>query len=192
MTRTGITAAMTSDKDLTEDRFEDRFRQFGWPKLRARLFHLLFLVRRPMTLGARGDSSSINSFESMMLMESMMMSRQLVVDGKFSIQSVKPGEYTIAARGAARSGAGAPNAGRGGPQQPMNLWASADVSVSGADVSGVVLRLIPGVDIRGRVTLEGDTTAKPVDFSAVTVRLQSAPGPGVLHRLELRRTHRAS
>lgn len=29
-------------------------RQRGWPRLRARLFHLYFLLRRPMTLGVRG------------------------------------------------------------------------------------------------------------------------------------------
>lgn len=33
---------------------EARFRQSGWPGLRARLFHLSFLLRRPMTLGVRG------------------------------------------------------------------------------------------------------------------------------------------
>ena len=33
---------------------EDQFRQRGWPGLRARLFHSYFLLRRPMTLGARG------------------------------------------------------------------------------------------------------------------------------------------
>jgi len=32
----------------------DTFRQTGWPGIRARLFHLYFLLRRPMTLGARG------------------------------------------------------------------------------------------------------------------------------------------
>jgi ADP-ribose pyrophosphatase YjhB (NUDIX family) len=30
------------------------FRQTGWPGVRARLFHTLFLIRRPMTLGVRG------------------------------------------------------------------------------------------------------------------------------------------
>ncbi|UCI09290.1 NUDIX domain-containing protein [Mesorhizobium sp. B1-1-8] len=30
------------------------FRQTGWLGLRARLFHLYFLLRRPMTLGVRG------------------------------------------------------------------------------------------------------------------------------------------
>lgn len=33
---------------------EARFRQTGWPGLRARLFHVYFILRRPMTLGARG------------------------------------------------------------------------------------------------------------------------------------------
>ncbi|TPN82526.1 NUDIX domain-containing protein [Mesorhizobium sp. CU2] len=33
---------------------EEAFRQTGWPGLRARLFHLFFLLRRPMTIGVRG------------------------------------------------------------------------------------------------------------------------------------------
>jgi ADP-ribose pyrophosphatase YjhB (NUDIX family) len=33
---------------------EKQFRQRGWPGLRGRLFHLYFLLRRPMTLGVRG------------------------------------------------------------------------------------------------------------------------------------------
>lgn len=33
---------------------EARFRQTGWPGLRAKLFHTYFLLRRPMTLGVRG------------------------------------------------------------------------------------------------------------------------------------------
>lgn len=37
-----------------DDAAEARFRQTGWPGLRARLFHLFFLLRRPMTFGVRG------------------------------------------------------------------------------------------------------------------------------------------
>lgn len=33
---------------------ERPFRQSGWPRLRSRLFHTLFLLQRPMTLGVRG------------------------------------------------------------------------------------------------------------------------------------------
>jgi ADP-ribose pyrophosphatase YjhB (NUDIX family) len=33
---------------------EDRFRQTGWPGLRARLFHFYFRLKRPVTFGVRG------------------------------------------------------------------------------------------------------------------------------------------
>jgi ADP-ribose pyrophosphatase YjhB (NUDIX family) len=41
-----------------------RFHQSGWPGLRSRLFHIYFVLRRPMTLGTRGlvhdtDSNSV-------------------------------------------------------------------------------------------------------------------------------------
>jgi len=39
---------------MTEASAEAAFRQTGWPGLRARLFHLYFVLRRPMTLGVRG------------------------------------------------------------------------------------------------------------------------------------------
>ena len=40
---------------MTDAADEERpYRQTGWPGLRARLFHLYFLLRRPMTLGVRG------------------------------------------------------------------------------------------------------------------------------------------
>jgi ADP-ribose pyrophosphatase YjhB (NUDIX family) len=39
---------------MTNTDDEARFRQTGWPGLRARLFHLYFLFSRPMTLGVRG------------------------------------------------------------------------------------------------------------------------------------------
>lgn len=45
--------ATVADDEIAEEQFDERFRQIGWPKLRARLFHTLFLMRRPMTLGAR-------------------------------------------------------------------------------------------------------------------------------------------
>jgi hypothetical protein len=86
------------------------------------------------------------------MMESLLMSRPTVIAGKFSLPSVKPGEYTIAVRGASQSDAAAAapaGAGRGGPLPAMTLWASADISVNGVDLSDIVLRLQPGVDIAG-------------------------------------------
>jgi ADP-ribose pyrophosphatase YjhB (NUDIX family) len=37
-----------------DDRAPDTPRQAGWRRARSRLFHLYFLLRRPMTLGVRG------------------------------------------------------------------------------------------------------------------------------------------
>jgi 8-oxo-dGTP pyrophosphatase MutT (NUDIX family) len=51
---------LIAGRDITHDHGvlmagdEDQFRQSGWPGVRARLFHFYFLIRRPMTLGARG------------------------------------------------------------------------------------------------------------------------------------------
>lgn len=45
-------------KDSDAD--EVRFRQRGWPGLRARLFHTYFVLTRPMTLGVRAIVHDIN------------------------------------------------------------------------------------------------------------------------------------
>jgi ADP-ribose pyrophosphatase YjhB (NUDIX family) len=39
---------------MSDSSDDGRFRQTGWPGLRARLFHTFFLLSRPMTLGVRG------------------------------------------------------------------------------------------------------------------------------------------
>lgn len=39
---------------MSAARQRDPLTQTGWPALRGRLFHLLFLLKRPMTLGVRG------------------------------------------------------------------------------------------------------------------------------------------
>jgi ADP-ribose pyrophosphatase YjhB (NUDIX family) len=39
---------------VTNASASDPFRQSGWPGLRGRLFHLYFLLRRPVTFGVRG------------------------------------------------------------------------------------------------------------------------------------------
>lgn len=123
--------------------------------------------------------SGASQLDSLMLIDSMMLSRPAVVDGKFAIAAVKPGDYTIAARGTSRSDTPAPSGpGAGGPAPAMPLWASADISVNGADVTDIVLRLAPGIDVAGRVSFDG-TAEKPADLSTVTVRLRSAPTPGV-------------
>jgi len=70
--------------------------------------------------------------------------------GKFSFAGVLPGDYTLVAR--AQSGPPAPLSRAGGaPTRPL-LWAQQDLSVSGSDVTGLGLRLQPGLSVSGRVT----------------------------------------
>jgi 5-hydroxyisourate hydrolase-like protein (transthyretin family) len=74
-------------------------------------------------------------------------------EGRFSYSGIAPGKYTITARMAANQ-----------------LWATAEVTVDGENVSGVALDLQPGLTISGRIVLEGTPAARP-DLSAVRVSL---------------------
>jgi hypothetical protein len=95
-------------------------------------------------------------------------------DGKFLFGAVAPGNYRIVARAS------------GSPPRPPTpgmvslepaevlLWASADVSASGADVSNVSMTLQPGVTIAGRVVLDpASGAAAPFDVGRVRITLRS-------------------
>jgi hypothetical protein len=57
----------------------------------------------------------------------------------------------------------------------MDLWAVADLNVMGLDVSGVVLRLAPGMRVSGRIVAEAAAETPPADFSRAQIRLLSPP-----------------
>jgi carboxypeptidase family protein len=125
------------------------------------------------------SSAMINDF---MMMESLLFARPTVVNGKFTMTGVKPGQYTITARAAPASagGAGARTTpgGRGGAAPPMTLWAMTDVTVDGNDQSGITLRLEPGMTMTGRITFDGAMLQPPTDLSRVSIRLSAAPSTG--------------
>jgi protocatechuate 3,4-dioxygenase beta subunit len=131
-------------------------------------------------------------------------------DGKFSFSNVTPGQYTISARAiqpaavdasqtqttAAQAGQPGQRGARGGPGGPGGpfgrggaggdvLWASADVTVSGQNLSDVALTLQEGMTISGRVEFRGQAAQPPTDLT--TVRVNVTPqgqqlldiGPGV-------------
>jgi hypothetical protein len=135
-----------------------------------------------MNVISRADSSNTMLSMSAMMLDSMLMMRPTVVDGAFSLAGVKPGEYTVTARAAARPAAGsappaAPSGRAGGAAAPMTLWASADITVDGTDQSGIALRLQPGMTISGRIVFDGTTLQPPADLSRATIRLSTAPNP---------------
>lgn len=85
-------------------------------------------------------------------------------DGTFMISNVAPGEYTVRATiaGAAPGAA---------PEQLM-----ANVSVAGADITGVILTPVRPIKVTGRITL--DPAGNWVDAAAIRVMAQpKTPGP---------------
>ena len=90
-------------------------------------------------------------------------------DGSFGFSDVLPGRYTLLARAVVPSAlAGQPTT--GGPSQI--LWASADVSVDGDNVSGLVLALAPGMTIAGQIQFDGTALRPPADLTSIRVTLQ--------------------
>jgi protocatechuate 3,4-dioxygenase beta subunit len=111
-------------------------------------------------------------------------------NGRFMIQAVRPGPYTLAARSI-----GGPDvrsyamAGIDGGfaqfsyssaypqvQAPIanGLWAQADINVAGRDLTNVALTLQTGMTITGRVAFEG-TKPPPADLSKMTIAVRMAP-----------------
>ncbi len=84
-------------------------------------------------------------------------------DGRFTFEGIAPGEYVVTATTAP--------AGRGAP--PMDsLWATTNVSIAGADVSGLTLSLQPGLTVAGRVVFDASTLQAP---ALAGVRVYLAP-----------------
>ncbi len=77
--------------------------------------------------------------------------------GRFTFQSVPPGDYRVMIRASSAT-----------PPKQIDLWAQADVRVSGSDVEGVGLALGPASTIAGRVAFAGTGTPPP-DLSVVTL-----------------------
>jgi len=121
--------------------------------------------------------------------------------GAFRISNVPPGQYTLVARATIGGreggppGRGAPPGGRGemtpGRGRAMNmtetmmpppeltrLWATADVTVDGRNVSNVVLTLQPGMTVSGRIAFEGTTQQPPADLTRLRVNLAPVVMPG--------------
>ena len=107
-------------------------------------------------------------------------------DGHFSLTGVPPGAYRVSVRAAPPAPPGAPPATAssqtpaalfgsmlGGASAKATLWASADVSVDGEDVSDLDLRLQPGMSVSGRVAFDATTLSPPTNLA--TTRLIMMP-----------------
>lgn len=87
-------------------------------------------------------------------------------DGTFEIPGVAPGRYVIQVI-------------RNSPNELMRS-APIFVDVQGKDVSGVVVPLVPKIDVRGRLRVEGATGPLPFSVTAVLPRLADHGGSGLM------------
>ncbi len=107
-------------------------------------------------------------------------------EGRFTFQNVTPGQYTLHARGTVREAvaeapvaqgragraAGGGGGGRGGRGAIAQvLWAAADVTVSGQEVSGIALNLQSGMTVTGRIEFQGAALPPLMDLQRVRVAL---------------------
>jgi hypothetical protein len=118
------------------------------------------------------------------------MSARADGEGRFRIANVAPGQYTLMARAAIASareervqgqaqGRGRGLAGGRGRQSAERLWAAADVTVDGRNLSNIALALQAGLSVSGRIVFNGATRQPPADMTRLRVNAAPAdPGMG--------------
>ena len=90
----------------------------------------------------------------MAMLRSGLRSSQTAANGQFTVRSVAPGQYRLLARS------------RTQPPTAVS-WATADFSIGGQDVGGLVLQLKPSLTITGRVAIDDTATTPPPELSNV-------------------------
>jgi hypothetical protein len=94
-----------------------------------------------------------------------------VTNGRFVLNGIGPGRFTLMARATMASEGGA---GRG--SAAPTHWALHDLTVAGRDIDGIELRLERGLTVSGRIVVDGTTTPPP-DFARVRMQFQSLQTP---------------
>lgn len=90
-----------------------------------------------------------------------------LADGSFVLAGLPPGDYLLQAR-VNPMAAVVPVASSGA--QPLSVqWGNAEVTVSGADIGGVSIRMQPGMTVSGQVGMKG--AAPPVDSRQLRITL---------------------
>jgi hypothetical protein len=95
--------------------------------------------------------------------------RATVTPPGFSISGVAPGEYTLVAR----SGSGMRSAAPPPSSPPQVLWNVTDVTVTGEDLTGIVLRMQPGTKILGTIAFDRSSLTPPSDLTRIELTMTS-------------------
>jgi uncharacterized protein (DUF2141 family) len=111
-------------------------------------------------------------------------------DGRFRFTNVAPGRYKLLARtvgsggpGLMRGGGAVVGGARGRGAMPQSteppLWARADITVAGQDMTNIALELQRGMSLSGHVVFQG-TKEVPADLTRLQISMSpydSNPGP---------------
>ena len=95
-------------------------------------------------------------------------------DGTFEIRDVAPGTYVITSQIAEANQQGIPAPQLPPGQGPPRPSASAPVTVSSADIDGVVLNIVNPLSIPGRLIVEGQELSSVQGFERIRVQLSQA------------------
>jgi hypothetical protein len=156
-------------------------------QIRGRLLDESGRPQSNQSITLRGNQQGVAG-DMLQILESAFggASAQTGPDGSFTLNAIRPGRYTIGARGTPRSEAeAAPGArGRAGgpPSTPETFnanraqthWASEDVTIAGVDLSDITLVFRPGMNVSGRIVYEATTLTPPKDMSTVSFMLSPA------------------
>jgi hypothetical protein len=116
-------------------------------------------VRRPDGAPAAGAVVTLADRVKQVSLEGSSRQATANAEGRFTFQSVPAGDYSLSTR--------ASTAPRTTGQAVLDLWAQADVVVSGHDVENVSLGLEPASSITGQLTFDGTAVKPPEDFSSI-------------------------
>lgn len=91
----------------------------------------------------------------MAMLRSGLRSSQTAANGQFTVRGVAPGQYRLLARSTRTQPA------------PEVSWATADFTIGGQNMGGLVLQLKPALTVTGRVAIDATATTPPPELSNV-------------------------
>ena len=131
------------------------------------------VVQRPDGTPAAATTVTMSARETRALIEGSGYRATTGADGRFTIQSVAPGEYSLSVRAASVASsspvAGAPGE-RGASAPVYDLWSDRAVVVAGQDLENVSIALAPAASLSGRLVFEGALSKPPADLSQIQLR----------------------
>jgi hypothetical protein len=136
------------------------------------------VVQRPDGTPAAATTVTMTARETRALIEGAGYRATTGADGRFTIQGVAPGEYSLSARASSASpssaaGGATPGAtppGRATSAPVYDLWGERAIMVAGQDIENVGVALAPAASLSGRLVFEATTATPPADLSQVQLR----------------------